>query len=222
MSLFSVACGDDGDDDGGTETDANETVFPAVPTLGTQSDRMGRPAIATALQARFDDVFKQDQDAALDAYNQDGDVAGWSTAYSGADGGFRSHIAIFDSLDTATLAGDGCGNEGNLLADLELAGGEARYQVFATVLADDRLYVDSGEGSCPDLGYLAVEARFIGLPLDGCGGRTPTMDVIDVSYTALATGLAGGNPLAVGDGIGEDPDGPTDNNTFPFLLAPTP
>ena len=54
--------------------------------------------------------------------------------------------------------------------------------------ADDQLYVETSKGTCNQ--YLAVELDTVILSTGGvassCGGRAPSYDVIDVSYSALA------------------------------------
>ena len=84
------------------------------------------------------------------------------------------------------------------------------------VLADDQLYVNTDSGDCSGNGYLAVEADALGvLPNDLCGGRAPSYDVMDRSYSALAAGVLAG----VTDAIDED-DATHDPDAFPFLAAP--
>jgi hypothetical protein len=49
-----------------------------------------------------------------------------------------------------------------------------------------------------------------------CGGRTPLENTIDVTYSALVTGMASG----VTNGITSSADGNANTTTFPFLGAP--
>jgi hypothetical protein len=89
--------------------------------------------------------------------------------------------------------------------------GPSRYDTFATVLADDRLYLNTTSGSCSQ--YLGVELDAFNLAAnDECGGRTITQDVIDVSYSALVVG----NVVFVTDGVGSD-NVSQSNDVFPFL-----
>jgi hypothetical protein len=73
-------------------------------------------------------------------------------------------------------------------------------------------------------GYLAVELSAFGVVQNVVGGgRSPTMDVIDTSYTALAIGITGFDSSsqfkpAFGDGV--DPHDGVTNTTFPFLADP--
>lgn len=199
-----------GDDDGGsnpdgstppadadTTPDASET--PAKPALGSQLDRMGRPAINTALTATFEPAATEGPKE--DAYNSDSNPSSWSQ-YAAE---FQEQLAIYDGLDRT------CGNQ--LGADLDP---NDRYAALAGLLADDLLYVNTASGTCTT--YLAVEADALGiLGNDDCGGRVMSYDVIDTSYSVLALGAFTG----VGDGIDTD-DATHDPDTFPFLAPPTP
>jgi hypothetical protein len=174
---------------------------PAPPTLGAQIDRMGRPAINTALNHTFDPNAAT-KGPAKDAYNQAADPTQWGTSFAPE---FAKNLAILDALDAT------CGNQ--LLAGP--TANATRYAPLAGALSDDELYVDASHGSCA--AYLAVEANALGvLANTECGGRTPSMDVIDTSYSVLAAGALSG----VGDGINSDADGVVDITTFPFLAAP--
>ncbi|MCB9588204.1 MAG: DUF4331 family protein [Polyangiaceae bacterium] len=162
--------------------------FPAAPTLGAQIDRMGRPAVSTALiQPLGDNPAK---DAAKDDFNSKtpADAASFVPE-------IKASLGYYDALDTM------CGNQAFFVA----SGGS--YDALAGVLAADFLRVNSSKGSCNV--YLAVES---GTFPDECGGRTLTMDVIDSSYTALS----GATPGVVTDGIAVDADG-NQTATFPFL-----
>jgi hypothetical protein len=202
IAAVCAACG--GDDevlpDGRTQTTIDAPAGdPPMPALGTQLDRAGRPAISTALIA----TFEADDTAGpkKDAYNADGDPAGWSDHAAE----IQEQLAIYDGLDRT------CGNQ--LGADLDP---NDRYAALAGLLADDQLYVNTASGTCTT--YLAVEADALGiLATDDCGGRLMAYDVIDTSYSVLAVGAFTG----VGDGIDAD-DATHDPATFPFLAAPTP
>lgn len=169
-----------------------------MPSLGAQIDRMGRPAINTALNATFEsDAAKKD--AAKDAYN-----AAAETSWSSFEGEFKKNLAILDSLDT------NCGNQ--LLAGK----GADRYATLASVLANDQIFVNTASGVCGV--YLGLEGEFVGALKageGGCGGRTPLDDVIDRSYSVLAAGILTG----VDDTITKD-DADHDPTTFPWLAAP--
>jgi len=171
---------------------------PERPALGAQIDRMGRPAINTALNNTFNGD-KSAKDAAKDRYVQ-APQSEWMSFASD----FMGSLAILDSLDTV------CGNQ--LLAD----GASSRYAALAGVLVDDQIYVNSASGECGT--YLGLEAEVVGaVPAGagGCGGRTPSDDVIERSYSVLAAGLL----VGIDDGITRDDGEQTE--AFPFLGAPT-
>jgi hypothetical protein len=192
--------------DGGTTSSASGTggsggmpVIPPAPILGAQIDRMGRPAINTALNHVFDSNLAT-QGAAKDAYNQNADSTTWP-ASSGAE--FAANLAILDCLDTK------CGNQ-LLAGPMPVAG---RYNTLAGALSDDRLYVNTAGATCTT--YLAVEANATGILTNmDCGGRKLDYDVIDVTYSALAVGALSG----VGDGVLADAD--TKGTIFPYVALP--
>ena len=217
MVLSFSACGDDAGPmppvpeagmEAGSEGGMEAGVMtPAVPTLGTQIDRTGRPAINTALN----NTFNGDAEAAAaakDAYNADGNVAGWQAAYAGD---FATSLAILDSADTM------CGNQ--LLASPAAMDGSIpadRYAALAGILADDRLYMHTDLGFC---GYLGLEAWIVGGMMGdpaGCGGRTLGNDVIASSYSVLVAGALDGS---IDDTITEDSATHSDTE-FPFVAAP--
>jgi len=241
VGLFALgACGNDNNNtpDAAKSIDANTSpdafVTPAAPKIGAQIDRMGRPAINTALDHTFDanDTSKQ---AAKDAYNAEGDPSKWATTTLGTaqdtiPAEFAGNLGVIDALDSSDTQ-SGCSsnvtktdpNVRQPLYDTDpVSGAGAKaYGGLAGVLADDELYVFTGTGTCTF--YLGVEgAAVLGVsPPADCGGRAPTYDVIDISYTALAIGL--GPVLAnqlVPDGIAADDDPKANDTTFPFLGAP--
>jgi hypothetical protein len=168
------------------------------PTLGTQIDRMGRPAINTAITDPFDGNMAQ-HGMKQDMYN----AATPSTATS-FEAAFEANLAVLDGLDR---------NCGNQFAADGTKTDATRYKPLADVLLDDQLYVDTSSGTCNV--YLGVEANATNIiPNTDCGGRTPTEDVVDVSYSVLATGMVSG----VTDGV--DRDDKTPGAAFPFLATP--
>lgn len=181
------------------------TSNPPPPAIGMQIDRFGRPAINTALNHTFDSDSAA-KGAAKDAWNADSNVGTWATTYGPQ---VAANLAILDSLDTV------CGNQ--LLATPVAAGDPipaTRYGTLAGALADDQLYVKTDAAACGGV-YLAVEANATGLLANGdCGGRKLDVDVIDISYSALAVGALSG----VGDGVDADAD--TKGTTFPYLANP--
>ncbi len=185
-ALFLVAaCGDDNDS--------------GPPSLGQQIDRMGRPAINTAVVDPFN-ASTQNHLAVQDTYNGASEPDDWVRRFADR---MAVNLAILDGLDTT------CGNQ--LLAGDTAEPG--RYEALAETLADDRLYMNTDSGSCGM--YLAVEANALGFANSNCGGRTPLYDVVDVSYSLLAAGAFSG----VTDGVPADPDGNPSTSNFPFLLS---
>jgi hypothetical protein len=237
-TALAIGCGDNiKPNDGGAGSGDTSANFPAAPALGAQMDRLGRPAINTVLNHGFD----TGGGAAKDAYNQDGSPGGWMSAYAAQ---FASNLAIIDSLDTglacngmgtcvendAAVPGSGCGTQA-FYNDMALGGGTAMldsYSVLAGVLTNDQLFLDTTktmtELATTHQGYLAVELNAFGvIPNTVGGGRAPTMDIIDTSYTALAIGVTGFDSThdfatSFGDGVG--PHTGVTNTTFPFLAAP--
>jgi len=199
---------------------------PNPPTLKTQIDRMGRPAINTALNHEFDEPDAGTSGPAKDSYNADPNIANWKTTYSAA---FQSSLAILDSLDTKTTQGDGCGNQ----FGYNLAGPGTYYAAVAGLMGDDQLYVDTSKTACTQ--YLAVELNALGaLPNNDCGGREITgaagtgpafgYDVINITFQ-VAAGLAITDAgLVVQEQVTDGPttavSSKTTGTTFPYLAAP--
>lgn len=233
-----AACGDDKhatpDAPDTTKKDAAidaPPAFPAAPTLGTQIDRMGRPAINTALNA----VLETDATKKMnkkDAYNHAVAPSSWKTTNLDSTvptdvvlKEFATNIAIFDVIDkgvTGVPNGGGCGNTVGYMAPGGADPNLTSYGFLATVLADDELYVDTTKGVCNFYLDLEVEAA-ASVPHQNCGGRTPVHDVVDFSYSVLGAGVAGFDASMnfaprIGDGASAHTDVSTD--TFPFLGAP--
>ncbi|MEM7645656.1 MAG: hypothetical protein AAF203_01990 [Pseudomonadota bacterium] len=184
-------------------------------SVSNQIDRMGRPAINTALNQTFTDDTTRG--AAEDIYNATVNVQTGSTFATT----FAAHLAIYDSLVDEGADSNACGdNPFTNLAGTDtstLATGDSRYSFVAGVLADDQLYIDSSAGgTCTQ--YLAAEVNVaIGAGLTDCGGRAPTYDVMNVTYSVVAAGGLSG----VDDGVDQtDDDSGLSNTTFPFLDAP--
>ncbi len=197
LSIAMAACSSDDDD---------------ASSSARQIDRMGRPAINTALINTF--TSDSVRGNAENVYN-----ATLYTSGSNFITEMAANLAIYDALVDEGANGNACGDNPltNLASDLSgLATGPTRYTFLATVLSEDQLYVDSSQGS-PCAEYLAVERNVLGGTLNDCGGRAPTVDVIDATYSAVATGLAS----AVPDGVAvTDDDSDLSDSVFPFLGAP--
>jgi len=205
-------------------------AFPPPPEPGTQIDRMGRPAINTALVgafAQFDDGGElQAADAIVraglqDDYNADMTEADWVDTYGPL---FAANLAVIDALDTGlngTLNSAACTNQAGHPTPGDLDDPD-NYATLAGVLPNDRLYVNVAAEGCtanaqanPFSGFLGVElATLTGMDA-GCGGRRPIDDVIAVTYSLLTIGA----PAGFDDGItarpGQHPE------TFPYLADPT-
>jgi hypothetical protein len=220
-----AACGDNikpnsGSDGGsGSGSGSGSANIPPVPALGTQVDRLGRPAINTALNHGFDPDAAS-AGSAKDAYNADGSPGGWSQ-YAAQ---FASNLAIIDALDGV------CGNQ--VLYNNSLGGGGSAtatsYGELASILADDELYMDTKIGTS-DVGsahvnYLSIELEVAsegGLVHTTCGGRDPNNDVMATTYSAIAIGETGftlpGFAPKLSDGATDHTDLTAD---FPFLGEP--
>jgi hypothetical protein len=165
-----------------------------------QLDRMGRPLTGNALlgtlaAANVSDKLKEDYNRATPA----------TAARFVSE--IEKNLGLYDGFDGK------CGNQ--LLAD-PAATGAGRYHKLATLLADDRLWVNSASGVCTEL--FAVElAELTGQSVldSDCGGRSPTYSAANVYRSLLANGTLTG----IDDGLSRD--GREQSATkFPFLAAP--
>jgi hypothetical protein len=255
-ALALIACGDNKTkpDGGGPKDappgDAQCSNCPAAPTLGMQIDRMGRPAINTALNNGFNGDTTSAQ-AAKKAYNENSMPSTWVSFVPE----FMKNLAIVDSLDTgfcgnalcevgeANMAGGtnvacpadcptnaqvgtittACGNQA-LYNGTGMGGPTATsYQTLAGVMAGDELYLDTSKGVCAF--YLAVEfAVATGAPGANttCGGRAPQYDVIDFTLSVGAVGIAGFSTDGLfAPDIKDNASAHTDyTSTFPYLGEP--
>jgi hypothetical protein len=185
-----------------TSTSSSGATPPPPPMIGAQIDRIGRPAINTALNHVFDPSAST-AGAAKDAYNQDSDPTKWGSNYSAE---FAKNLAILDSLDTV------CGNQPGYSAPASATS----YATLAGALSGDELWMNTAGTTCT--AYLAVEANALGLLQNSdCGGRALNYDVIDVSYSVLAAGSLA-SPPPVGDGVSANDA--TFSASFPYLAAP--
>jgi hypothetical protein len=163
-------------------------VWGATVGSDRQIDRAGRPLTGNALLGLFE---AEDYNAATPA----------TSARFIPE--IEKGLAYYDAFD---------GHCGNQL----LAGKRDRYRTMATLLADDRLWVNSGSGVCTQL--FAVElASLAGRKelRNDCGGRTPNYDSVNV-YRSL---LVDGTYASVDDGLHRD-ELEHSATEFPFLAAP--
>lgn len=248
-ALSLTACGDNikVKSDGSTIDTGSGNNFPPAPTVGSQIDRMGRPTINTALN----EEFSLNGSAALaskDAYNHDESVGTWTSTWTQV---LIATLPLLDALDTG-VCGNGvcettvaletpltctadCGsNVGSAInVGLDGCGNQAFYDATKTdiraygplafVLADDELYLETSKSTCA--GYLAVEffTQVLQLSVSStCGGRAPSYDVIDTTYTLASLGVNGFDKTtfapAFGDKVGPHTD--ISDTTFPFLGPP--
>ncbi|CAN5239779.1 hypothetical protein BH11MYX1_BH11MYX1_21580 [soil metagenome] len=217
---LAAACGNDG---GNNDAKLDgPAAFPAPPALNAQIDRLGRPAINTALNGVF--LTGAAKLAQKDAYNAVTDPAMFATAEVKTGrtiaAELAANLAIFDVLDRgASIAGAGCGNQALYTSPATATS----YGTLARVLADDRLYVDTSKPSCNFYLSLEVDVATGGvIPHSQCGGRAPSHDVIDTTYSLMISGLNGFNagtlePLSH-DGVDAHTD--ISDTAFPFLGAP--
>jgi len=204
--------------DGPPPIDAN-TEPPPPPVLGAQLHRAGRPAIRPLLLGTF---ATPDVQASLNAaYDAASDPAGWKTLRlpNGVtlEQELATNMAVWDAFDRGqTVTGPGCGNTFSYVGPVSARS----YVLAADLFADDQLYVDTTKPTCDF--YLDLET-FKGSgrqqPATTCGGRMPTHDVIDVTYSVLASGTFGLDSRLpkFHDGVAAHADVST---TFPFLGAP--
>ena len=177
-------------------------MFPTAPTLGAEIDRMGRPAINTALNHAFDAACQPGVTcASKDTYNTDTNEAMWPTKWAPV---FVPNLGILDALDGT------CGNQ--LFYTKPVAA--TSYNVLAGALADDRLYLDTSTATCTQ--YLGAELHALvpaTFPAD-CGGRGLDYNVMDTTYSALAAGALTG----VSNGITKNDV--LNSATFPYEAVP--
>ena len=261
--LTLAACGDNlkTANDGHPGMDGSgSNSFPAAPTLGAQIDRMGRPAISTALIDPFAPPAASGSDK--DAYNQDANLPMWQQTWVPD---FAPPLAAIDSLDTGFCGNGFCENYGgaglpetNVTCPFDCplqnpivtkngcgnvpfyasgSASPASYITLAGLLADDELYVNTAKGTCN--AYLGVEFNYAtGVDVPSCGGRAPSYDVMDYSYSMLLAGLYGfdtatlqpkfhDDPVACRAGSAANdptcanhPPAGTSDTAFPFLAAP--
>jgi hypothetical protein len=165
-----------------------------------QIDRMGRPLTGNALLGSF--AEEEVSDELKERYNA-------ATPSTSAEfiAEIEKSLGIYDGFDGQ------CGNQ--LLADRS-AKSPARYRALATLLADDRLWVEGSSSICGQFFSVELAALRGDNPMGiFCGGRTPNDDAIDVYRSLLATGETKG----VDDGVARD-EREHSTNDFPFLAEP--
>lgn len=172
----------------------------AIPELGEQIERVGRPLVKNALIGPLAPDAVSDK--RKEEYNR---VARDSWQQFSSD--LEATLALYDGFDGK------CGN--GWLADRN-SQSSARYRKLAKMLVDDRLWVNSASTKCTQ--FLAVEFSALKAPgalHNDCGGRTPNYDAIDVLRSLWATGKTTG----ISDGVDHD-DHIHSTTEFPFLAEP--
>jgi Domain of unknown function (DUF4331) len=165
-----------------------------------QLDRMGRPLTGNALLGTISS--KDVSDRLKEQYN--GATPANAESFVAE---IEKSLALYDGFDAK------CGNQ--LLADTK-ARGAARYRPLASVLADDRLWVNSASSVCTQ--FMAVEQAQLQDDTESaadCGGRTPTYPAVNV-YRSL---LVDGTRTSVDDGLSRD-EQEHSAARFPFLAPP--
>jgi len=203
---------------------------PAPPPLGVQIDRAGRPAIGTLLLGTLDtsDVA----DMKRDAYHLAADPNQWGSTQLAPGRSvlaeLAANLAVLDVIDQGNLAipgTPGCNNQILYNGNLQGGGppGPTSYQQLAVVLAEDMLYLDTMFPTCTRYFSLEIElASGTAIHHEECGGRAPTHDVIDVTYSALLSGFFGFTQPAliprIADGV--TPREGLSNTAFPYFGSP--
>src|SRR5262249_4170304 len=124
---------------------AEPQTIPSRPSLGAPIERIGRPLTANALLAPLapDEI----SDRRKEAYNGSA-PAEWPEV----EVGIRHTLGLYDGFDGI------CGNQ--WLADTDNEPRLMRYHRLATLLADDRIWINSKSSVCTQ--YLAVELAAFG------------------------------------------------------------
>ncbi len=183
--------------DSGTDSapgDSGNDADAALPT--GMIDKMGRPAISTALN--FGDDPKKD------AFNHEASFQNWA-ANTTYDTNFNNNLKTFDAL-------------GGDAVDFALTAG---IHPLRDALKADYLFLDTGKActaanSYCETGYLEIEAELLlgGATHTTCGGRTLPEDVMDKTLTLLVTK----NRAMIKDNVNAATKAPT--RTFPYLADP--
>lgn len=177
-------------------------VWGTTSTQDKQLDRAARPLTGNALLGTLA------SDEVSDQLKEDYNVATPATSERFV-AEIQKNLGLYDAFDGQ------CGNQ--LLAKPQAAPSK-RYLALATLLADDRLWVNSASTVCTQL--MAVElADLAGRKSlkNDCGGRTPNYNAVNV-YRSL---LVDGTDISVDDGVEHD-DHEHSMTVFPFLAPPDP
>jgi Domain of unknown function (DUF4331) len=177
-------------------------VWGTTSNQDKQLDRAARPLTGNALLGTLasDDV----SDQLKEDYN-----AATLTTSGQFVAEIQKDLGLYDAFDGQ------CGNQ--LLAEPNAVPSK-RYLALATLLADDRLWVNSASTVCTQLTAVELAALTGQKSLkNDCGGRTPKYNAVNV-YRSL---LVNGTNISVDDGVERD-DREHSTTVFPFLAAPDP
>jgi len=175
-------------------------VWGTTATSDKQLQRVGRPMTKNALLGllasdEVADDLKERWNAATPATSAEFVVA------------IEKALKIYDSFDGK------CGNQ--WLSDRE-APPTLRYHALATLLTDDRLWVNGASAVCSQL--FAVEMASVGgqsALKNDCGGRTPNYKAANIWRSLLVNGTTTG----FDDGLEHD-EREHSASLFPFLATP--
>ena len=175
-------------------------VWATTSAGSKQIDRAARPLTGGALlgtlaTAEVSDRLKEDYNATTPQ----------NAAQFVAE--IEQSLGLYDAFD---------GKCGNQLLSAGAAPAPQRYEKLASILADDRLWVNTESTICTQLFgvELASLAGHTEAAID-CGGRTPLYSAANV-YRSL---LVDGTTTSISDGLDRDEKRHSDTE-FPFLAAP--
>jgi Domain of unknown function (DUF4331) len=176
-------------------------VWGTTASAEKQINRVGRPLSKNALLGLLA------ADEVADALKEEWNAATPSTSAKFTPA-IEKGLAIYDAFDGK------CGNQ--LLASNKIAP-EMRYRAFASMLTDDRLWVNSASSVCTQLFAveLASVAHQSALKND-CGGRTPNYNASNIWRSLLVNGTT----IGVDDGL-DHAEREHSAAVFPFLASPS-
>ena len=186
----------------GCASDVDEALGlpPVPPALGVPIARAGRPLSADALVAGLAADGARQRRLAQYEHAAPSDWPQFS-----AD--IAQSLSVLDGFDGQ------CGNQWLAAREGPPA---ARYRALATLLADDRLWIDSRSTACDR--FFAVELDALGgagLPTADCGGRAPGVAAVEVLRSLLVLGRTTGFGEGADRAVGVRPAA-----EFPFLANP--
>jgi hypothetical protein len=175
-------------------------VWGSTTNASRQVDRAARPLTGNALLGTLSSEAVSN--ALKEQYNATTPAEG-----SRFIGEIEKGLALYDGFDGA------CGNQ--LLADSRAASVD-RYRAMATLLADDRIWMNSKSTVCTQLFAVELASRAGRSEWGGdCGGRSPNYDAANVYRSVLADGTS----TSINDGLHAD-ERTHSATVFPFLAAP--